>query len=66
LSQTDSEKYEGKNNYTSHVHLLVVNKIIQQTESPLIHQIRLQGEGNKVNDIFLKTTVIYCGSHFLT
>jgi hypothetical protein len=24
-----------RKNYTSHVHLLVVNKIIQQTESPL-------------------------------
>jgi len=41
LSQTDSEKNEGMKNYASHVHLLVVNKIIQQTESSLIHQIRL-------------------------
>jgi hypothetical protein len=48
LSSTDSEKYEGKKNYTSHVQLLVVNKIIQQTESPLIHQIRLKEEGIKV------------------
>lgn len=66
LSQTDSEKYEGKKNYASHVHLLVVNKITKHTKSPLIHQIRLQGEGIKVNDICLKTTVIHCASHFLT